>query len=78
MILSHFDVPIFSLITSFDEFVHRFPYWWGQPDPRNAALLAVISSEKSDSGHSNEGSMPDNFKVALYAWNTIHSKCLLT
>ena len=28
--------------------------------------------------NSNEGSMPDNFKVALYAWNTIHSKCLLT
>ena len=57
MILSHFDVPIFSIIMSIDDFVYRFPYWWGQPDPRNAALLAVISSEKSDSGHSNEGSM---------------------
>jgi len=34
----------------------RFPYWWGLPDPRNAALLAAITSEKSNSGNSNEGS----------------------
>ena len=39
----------------FDNSPPRFPYWWGLPDPRNAALLAAITSRKSDSGHSNEG-----------------------